>query len=170
MVGKEQIVIVQQVNLDELNSLITHEKNSRVLKKLYFVKFRYLGDSVEVAATKLGVTKKTGYYWQEDWNKGGYATLMPQFCGGRKSKLTDEQIVELRSLLKEKDYWTTKGVLELIKEKYSVQYSQKQVGVILHSFNMYHSKPYVLDYRRPENAEEILKKVDRSYSRIYWSR
>jgi len=170
MVGKEQIVIVQQVNLDELNSLITHEKNSRVLKKLYFVKFRYLGDSVEVAATKLGVTKKTGYYWQEDWNKGGYAALMPQFCGGRKSKLTDEQIVELRSLLKEKDYWTTKGVLELIKEKYSVQYSQKQVGVILHSFNMYHSKPYVLDYRRPENAEEILKKVDRSYSRIYWSR
>lgn len=170
MVGKEQIVIVQQVNLDELNSLITHEKNSRVLKKLYFVKFRYLGDSVEVAATKLGVTKKTGYYWQEDWNKGGYAALMPQFCGGRKSKLTDEQIVELRSLLKEKDYWTTKGVLELIKEKYSVQYSQKQVGVILHNFNMYHSKPYVLDYRRPENAEEILKKVDRSYSRIYWSR
>jgi transposase len=170
MVGKEQIVVVQQVNLDELNSLITHEKNSRVLKKLYFVKFRYLGDSVEVAATKLGVTKKTGYYWQEDWNKGGYAALMPQFCGGRKSKLTDEQIVELRSLLKEKDYWTTKGVLELIKEKYGVQYSQKQVGVILHSFNMYHSKPYVLDYRRPENAEEILKKVDRSYSRIYWSR
>lgn len=170
MVGKEQIVIVQHVNLDELNSLITHEKNSRVLKKLYFVKFRYLGDSVEVAATKLGVTKKTGYYWQEDWNKGGIAALMPQFCGGRKSKLTDEQIVELRNLLKEKDYWTIKGVLELIKEKYSVQYSQKQIGVILHSFNMHHSKPYVLDYRRPENAEEILKKVNRSYSRIYWSR
>jgi transposase-like protein len=38
-----------------------HEKNSRVLKKLYFVKFRYLGDSVEEAAIKVGVTKKTGY-------------------------------------------------------------------------------------------------------------
>jgi transposase len=56
---------------------------------------------------------------------------------------------------------------QLIKEKYGIEYSQKQVGVILHSFNMYHSKPYTFDYRRPENAEEILKKVNRSSSRIY---
>lgn len=170
MVGKEQIVIDLKVTFDELNSLITHEKNSRVLKRLYFIKFRYLGDSVEEAAIKVGVTKKTGYYWQDYWNKGGYAALMPQFGGGRVSKLTNEQMIELRSLLKVKDYWTTREVLELIKEKYCVEYSQKQIGVILHSFNMYHSKPYVLDYRRPENAEEILKKANRSNSRRYWSR
>jgi transposase len=167
MVGKEQIVIDLKVTFDELNSLITHEKNSRVLKRLYFIKFRYLGDSVEEAAIKVGVTKKTGYYWQDYWNKGGYAALMPQFGGGRVSKLTNEQMIELRSLLKVKDYWTTREVLELIKEKYCVEYSQKQIGVILHSFNMYHSKPYVLDYRRPENAEEILKKANRSNSRRY---
>lgn len=89
--GKEQIVIDRKVTLDELNSLITHEKNSRVLKKRYFVKFRYLGDSIKKAAIKTRVTKKTGYHWQEDWNKGGYTSLIPQFCGGRKSKLTDEQ-------------------------------------------------------------------------------
>jgi Transposase and inactivated derivatives len=151
MVGKEQIIIDRKVTLDELNSLITHEKNSRVLKKLYFVKFRYLGDSVEEAAIKLGVTKKTGYYWQEDWNKGGYTALMPQFCGGRKSKLTDEQMIKLRNLLNEKDYWTTREVLELIKEKYDVEYSQKQIGVILHSFNMYHSK--TLCSRLPKTTE-----------------
>ena len=67
MVGKEQIPIDQKVTLDKINSLIRCENNSRVLKRLYFVKFRYLGDSVEEAATKVGVTKKTGYYWQEDW-------------------------------------------------------------------------------------------------------
>ena len=170
MAGKEQIVIDRKVTLDKLNSLITHEKNSRVLKKLYFVKFRYLGDSVEETAIKLGVTKKTGYYWQEDWNKGDYTALMPNFCGGRKSKLTDEQMKELKISLERKDYWTTREVLELIKEKYGVEYSQKQVGVILHSFNMHHSKPYVLDYRRPQNAEEILKKAKGSNSRTYWSR
>src|SRR3974390_3337175 len=170
MVGKEQISIDQKVTFDELNSVITHEKNPRVLKRLYFVKFRYLGDSVEEAAIKVGVTKKTGYYWQEDWNKGGYAALMPNFCGGRRSKLTDEQMKELKISLERKDYWTTREVLGLIKEKYGVEYSQKQVGVILHSFNMYHSKPYILDYRRPQSAEEILKKPNRSNSRTYWSR
>jgi hypothetical protein len=35
---------------------------------------------------------------------------------------------------------------------------------------MYHSKPDTFDYRRPENAEEILKKVNRSNFIIYWFR
>ena len=61
MVGKEHIPINRNVTLDEINVLIRHENNSRVLKRLYFVKFRFLGDSVEEAATKVGVTKKTGY-------------------------------------------------------------------------------------------------------------
>lgn len=43
MVGKEQITIDQKVTLDELNSLIKNEKNPRVLKRLYFVKFRFTG-------------------------------------------------------------------------------------------------------------------------------
>lgn len=170
MVGKEHIPIDQKLTLDEINVLINRETNSRVLKRLYFVKFRFLGDSVEEASTKVGVTKKTGYYWQDSWNEGGYAALIPHFGGGRKSKLTADQIKELRILLGNKDYWTTREVLELIKEKYGVEYSQKQIGVILHNFNMYHSKPYTLDYRRPKDAEEILKKVNRSNSSIYWSR
>jgi len=65
MAGKEQILIDREVTLDEINDLITHENNSRVLKRLYFVKYRYLEDSVEEAAIKVGVTKKTGYCWQE---------------------------------------------------------------------------------------------------------
>jgi len=65
-VGKEHIPFDRNITLDEINVLIRHENNSRVLKRLYFVKFRFLGDSVEKAATKVGVTKKTGYYWQEN--------------------------------------------------------------------------------------------------------
>ena len=58
MVGKEHIPIDRNITLDEINVLIRHENNSRGLKRLYFVKFRFLGDSVEEAATKVGVTKK----------------------------------------------------------------------------------------------------------------
>ena len=88
-------------------------------------------------------------------NKGGYAALIPNFSGGRKSKLTDEQIEELRTLLENKDYWTTREVLELIKEEYGVEYSQKQIGVILHNFKTYHSKQYTLDYRRPKTPKKF---------------
>ena len=92
MVGEEQISIDRKVTLYEINFLIKCENNSRVLKRLYFVKFRYVEDSVEETAEKVGATKKTGYYWQDDWNKGGYAALMPNFSGARQPKLTHEQI------------------------------------------------------------------------------
>jgi hypothetical protein len=39
MVGEEQIPIDRKVTFDEINDLIKHENNSRVLKRLYFVKF-----------------------------------------------------------------------------------------------------------------------------------
>jgi hypothetical protein len=42
--GKENISIERKVTLDEINILVKHENNSRVLKRLYFFKFRLLGD------------------------------------------------------------------------------------------------------------------------------
>jgi hypothetical protein len=35
-----------------------HETNSRVLKRLYFVKLRFLGDSIEEPCTKLELLRK----------------------------------------------------------------------------------------------------------------
>ncbi len=48
---------------------------------------------------------------------------------------------------------------ELIKEKFGVEYSLRHVSRILRSFGMKYAKPYQKDYRRPENAEEELKKT-----------
>ena len=51
----------------------------------------------------------------------------------------------LKCLLKKRDYWTTREVLELGKEEYGIEYSLKRTGIILKNFGMHHSKPYVLD-------------------------
>ncbi|MBM4240139.1 MAG: helix-turn-helix domain-containing protein [Euryarchaeota archaeon] len=40
-------------------------------------KNRYIGDSVEVAASKSGVTKRVGYIWQKRSNEEGYEGLIP---------------------------------------------------------------------------------------------
>jgi len=45
-------------------------------------------------------------------------------------------------------------------EKFNVEYSEMQVWRMLTSWNMHHAKPYVLDKRRPDDAETILKKLD----------
>ena len=73
----------------------------------------------------VGVTKAAGYSWLERWNSSGYEGLIPEFGGGRHSKLTEDQKEELREI-KERDSWTTKEVQELIEEEFGVKYSSWQ--------------------------------------------
>ena len=80
------------------------------------------------------------------------------YGGGRPSKLAEEQKEELREMLKEKD-WTTKEVQELIEAEFGVIYSSWQARRILKSFGMRYARPYQKDYRKPDNAEDTLKKL-----------
>lgn len=156
----DRIEIKKKMSLEELDQRIKKlEKDVKVLNRLHFIKNRYLGDSVEVAASKSGVTKRVGYIWQKRWNEEGYEGLIPRYAGGRPSKLTDEQKGKLKEMLKERDDWTTKEVGALIQERFGVEYSLKQVGVILRNLGLKFGKPYPQDYRRPPDAEEQLKKT-----------
>ncbi len=77
---------------------------------------------------------------------------------GKPPKLSEEGIERLKELLKDKPYWTTKQVRILIKEKLGVEYSEDQVVRILRDkIGMKFSKPYPKDYRRPEDAEQVLE-------------
>jgi len=156
----EQIHIQRHMTLEELERRIKKlEKNVRVLKRLYFIRYRLDGVSVEDAADRVGVTKNTAYIWQERWNESGYDGLIPRFAGGKPSKLTDEEKDILRQLLSERDTWTTEGVRELVSKEFGVDYTLKQIRIILKKFGMRCGKPYPHDHRRPDDAEDILKKT-----------
>ena len=158
---KQEKEIIKHIALDELNKIIKKEEKSvRVLERLYFIRFLYKVDKIKEACEKIDITEPTGYGWLESWNKGGYVGLAPNFSGGPKPKLGEAEREELKRLLGEKDSWTLKEVRILIKEKFNVEYSEMQVWRILTSWNMHHAKPYVLDKRRPDDAEAILKKLD----------
>ena len=54
---RETIPVQRKMSADELEQRIkTLEKDTRVLKRLYFIRYRYEGDSVETAAEKVGVS------------------------------------------------------------------------------------------------------------------
>ena len=78
--------------------------------------------------------------------------------GGRPSKLSESQREQLKLLLKEKDSWTTDEVRLLILNEFGVEYTLKQVRIIVKKLGMRYAKPFTLDYRKPPNSEEILKK------------
>ncbi len=148
------------ITAEELKKRIRKkEKDVKVLNRLHFMNYLYSGLSVPEASEKLGITKVTGYNWLERWNEDGYEGIIPRFAGGRPSKLTDEEKIELKEILKERDDWTTKEIRKLICDEFNVEYSLKQVGIILRNLGLKFARPYPKDYRRPQNAEEQLKKT-----------
>lgn len=162
MVKSEMYSIVRVVSVEDLDRRIRSlEKDVRVLKRLYFVRYRYDGLSVEDAARNVGVTKMVGYQWQDRWNREGAEGLVPRFAGGRPSKLDESQKKVLKEFLVERDDWTTKEVKELILDEFGVEYTLKQVRVILRGFEMKFGKPYQQDQRRPGDAKDLLKKTRR---------
>ena len=157
---KQEKEIIKHITLEELTKIIKKEEKSvRVLERLYFVKFIYNGDTIKEACQKVNISEPTGYSWLDSWNKQGYKGLVPNFSGGPKPKVGEAEREELKRMLGEKDAWTLREVRELIKEKFNVEYSEMQFWRILTSWNMHHAKPYVLDKRRPDDAETILKKT-----------
>jgi len=156
----DRIGIKHQMTAEELDKRIKSlEKNVKVLNRLHFIRNRYLGDSVELAASKSGVTKRVGYIWQERWNEEGYEGLMPKYGGGRPTQLTDKEKINLKELLSKRDDWTTKEIKKLIKDKFGPDFSEKHVRTILRSLGLKFARPYPKDYRRPVDAEEQLKKT-----------
>ena len=156
----DRISIKRKMSSEELDKRIKSlEKNVKVLNRLHFIRNRYLGDSVELAASKSGVTKRVGYIWQKRWNEEGYEGLIPKYGDGRPSQLTGKEKTELKEILKERDDWTTKEIKKIIKEEFGPDFSQKHVRTILRSLGLKFGKPYPQDYRRPSDAEKQFKKT-----------
>jgi len=152
MPWSEQIPIQKHMTTEELESRIkTLEKDTKILKRLYFIKYRYEGTSVEESAQRIGITRNEGYIWQRRWNNDGYEGIMPM-------KLTPEKLTQLKDLISRKSTWTTDEVRTLIHQEFGVEYTLKQIRIILKKLKMSYGKPFTLDYRRPEDAESLLKK------------
>lgn len=154
----EKRVLVAHLSLDRLEARIKKESNARVLKRLYFIRNLMQGDTLTNAAGKVGVTRALGYVWLERWNQDGLEGLVPRFGGGRPSKLSKEDKRRLVSVLRERNDWTLLEIKELIKTTFGVEYSESRLRDVLKSLGVRHAKPYSRDYRRPFDAELVLKK------------
>ena len=137
MPWSEQIPIQRRMTVDELESRIKNlEKDTKILKRLYFVKYRYEGTSVEESAQRVGITRNEGYIWQRRWNENGYEGIIPRYAGGRPMKLSSEEFTQLQELLSQRSTWTTDEVRTLIYEKFGVEYTLKQIRIILKKLKM----------------------------------
>ena len=80
---------------------------------------------------------------------------------GRKSKLTDEQLAELKEIIISNDEpYNIDDVQILIKERYDVDHDYKTVWTTVRKkLDLNYGKSFIKYSKRPEDAEEHLKKT-----------
>lgn len=144
----------------QLRIYLNEEKNYELRFKLSLLNLIIELQDVEKACRIMAIPASTAYRWISHWNDEGKEGLRNDRGkgGGKPSKLTENEIKELERILREeKEWWTTKEVIKLLKERFGVKYSDDQVVRILKKLKMNHGKPYPHDYRKPDNAKEILE-------------
>ena len=117
-------------------NLIERKDKSEDFKELTLRLLELHNNDVIKVSEITTVPEATLYEWKREWNKKKRRGLENRRGegGGRESRLRKEEKAELKALLKEKLYWTTKEVISLVKEKYNVSYSYVQMNRILREF------------------------------------
>ena len=153
-----KVVLVKHVTYEELLELYKKEKNAETKERLLAIKLYYEGYKDYEIAKILNKRDTTIRKWKKRWNKKGYEGLKRKRKGGRKPRLSREEWKKIAEKAA-KEGMDLKEVVVYVKKEYGVEYSYKGVWKNIRKIlKLNYGKPYILDKRKPKNAEEILKK------------
>ena len=160
MSGKSKINVFNKMTKTALDEEISnYVAYHRYYQRLIAVKIVSEGNTITDAANILGKSYQTVHRWIKTCESEGLEGLKPSFGGGRPSKLTYEQLVELDKTIEKTPNMSMKDVYFEIKNKYGIDYSMKQIGVIVKKLGYNYSKAYPLFTKSPKDAKEQLKKT-----------
>lgn len=120
------------------------------------------GMGVDEAAAVFDVGRSTIFGWLKLRREAGVAALAVKKAPGRRSKLTDRQMAQLRGWIVGADprqlqfefgLWTREMIAELIKRKFGVRFTPQWVGKLLQRMGLSPQRPLVRAYEQdPEKA------------------
>ena len=129
--------------------------------RILAVKMVKLGQSRTTVGEYLHKDRKTIGKWVNAYNDQGIDGLIPDYSKcGTKSKLTDEQLLELKNTLTDpNESYTIKDAKKLIELEFKVTYSDKQVWEIVRKrLGLNYRKPFIIYNESPEDADDLLLK------------
>lgn len=116
-----QLSIMVYESMDSMSKV-----DSRVLRRLRFVLYRYRGHSVSEAAEIAGVSRKTGYNIQDAWNEGGMDGIIPHFSSGPMPRLSEQDVLEIESHL-EANPMDASRLRAYILKNYGEDFTEKHI-------------------------------------------
>ena len=153
--------VKNHLSKNDLDMIIRELKNNcRMYKRFTFIRAVNNGKMVSEACDFLGISEPTGHRWLDDYNDKGPEGLYPKYenCG-RHSLLSDDQKDELDRILENEEYLSPQRAHEIIKRRYGIDYTFQNVKNILNELEYNKGKPFQKFDKKPENAEEMLKKT-----------
>ena len=163
---------LEEIEKDELKQfdiqLKQYAHHHKMYKRILAVKMVKSGETRIKVAEYLNVNRQTVGRWVRIYDESGFEGLEPDYSNcGAECKLTDEQLAEIQKIITNpKEHYDIKRTRKLIKDKYGIDYTYKQVWIITREkLNLNYRKPYLRFNEAPTDAEDQLKKTSKSRSR-----
>ena len=162
---KENNFNLEEIEKEEMKQfdiqLKKYAHHHKMYKRILAVKMVKSGETRIKVAEYLNVNRQSVGRWVRAYDESGFEGLEPDYSNcGAESRLTDKQLAELLEIITDpEEHYDIRRTMKLIKDKYGVDYSYKQVWVITREkLNLNYRKPYLKFNEAPEDAEEQLEK------------
>ena len=153
-----RITLVRHISREELESRCRKEKDVRVKERALAILRLYDGTTEEETARSVARCEKSVRNWLTRWNERGYDGLAPEFDGGPKPRMAASEWDKIVSEIEGRGM-TIKDVAVYVRDTRGVHYAYKTVWEVLRKEKkVRYGKAYRLNAKRPDAAEEILKK------------
>ena len=160
-----KVGLTGRASIDELRGRYRNEKNPRVKERLLAILHLYEGKMVKEVSKIIKRSARSIERWVREWNEHGYDGLMPHFTGGPKPKLPASEWDKIVKEIENKGM-TLRDVAVYVKDTRGIHYAYKGVWEALRrKRHIPYGKPYKRNRKRPDNAEEILKRGSTNVSR-----
>jgi transposase len=153
-----------------LQDEIRRSKESRYDHRLHGVLLVAQGMSCPEVSRLLGDSPRTVEYWVRRFEDKGLAGLVEGERAGRPRRLSDDQLEEIDSVLRQgpesvgiaRGLWDGKGLSEFIKRRYGITLGVRQSQYIFKSLGFRLRKPRPLIARADPQVQEEYKKTSKA--------
>jgi len=150
-----------------LQDEIRRSEESRYDHRLHGVLLVAQGMSCPEVSRLLGDSPRTVEYWVRRFEERGLAGLVEGERSGRPRRLTDEQMDEIKLVLRQppeavgiaRGLWDGKGLSAFIKKRYGATIGVRQCQYMFKSFGFRRRKPRPLIARANPEHQEAYKKT-----------
>lgn len=122
--------VEDHLTLSEINDVLKEYRfDYLIYRRVLLIRMILKGETISKTSSNLNISRKTGERWLKNYNESGLEGLIPKYSNcGRKSRLSDEQLQQLRKMITESNkYYNIEQVRQLIKKEFNVDYTYKQV-------------------------------------------